>query len=104
MLEEAEGLVVPRRVADSLADRVILWELTAEEALARLRERGRRGWPDLRPPRGAETPNTRGSRAPPQAPSAGPTWGPCYFATTSKSTCLLLLWVAGAYQGARASY
>ena len=37
LLEEAERLGVPKRVADDLADRVMLYELTPEEALAKLR-------------------------------------------------------------------
>ena len=37
LLEEAERLGVPKRVAEDLADRVMLFELTPEEALAVLR-------------------------------------------------------------------
>ena len=37
LLEEAEKLGVPKRVAEDLADRVMLYELTPEEALAELR-------------------------------------------------------------------
>ena len=41
VLEEAEKLGVPRHVAEDLADKVMLYELTPREALARLRELAR---------------------------------------------------------------
>ena len=47
LVEEAGKLGVPKRVVEDLADRVMLYELTPEEALAKLRglaarEEGRR--------------------------------------------------------------
>ncbi len=38
VLEEAERLGVPRRVANGLVDKVMIYELTLKEALVRLRE------------------------------------------------------------------